>query len=162
MSEHSRALPALQVKVEEREPPLVLKEQAVMEALPETPAQRSPNGCNLTGASANVLLSRFAEAAVPQQMQPYRFLATELGGVVFTCSNEKVRECLDRQLFGMMQNAFVPIVQHIRPGMPVCSSTNLLMPCPCNEYCKSIYGLQICIRDGVCHPACLRIPQFAG
>jgi hypothetical protein len=117
----------MQVEVEEREPPLVVQEKDLLEVLPPEITQRWDQGYNITGPSAAELLSRFAKAAVPMRAQPYRFLATELGGVVFTCSNKTLRECLERQLFGMMQDAFVPIVQHIRPGMPVSSAPALLL-----------------------------------
>ncbi|CAL8468612.1 g8152 [Coccomyxa elongata] len=107
------------VEVEEREPPLVMKEQEVLEALPEADPERREDGYNMLGPNAAALLSCFAGAAVPLRAQPYRFMATQLGGVIFSCSKDNIRECLERRLFGMMQDAFVPIVQYIRPGLPV-------------------------------------------
>lgn len=112
----------MQVEVEEREPPLVMKEQEVLEALPEADPERRDDGYNMLGPNAAALLSSFAGAAVPLRAQPYRFMATQLGGVIFSCSKDNIRECLERRLFGMMQDAFVPIVQHIRPGLPVRSA----------------------------------------
>ncbi len=109
----------MQVEVEEREPPLVMKEQEVLEALPEADPERREDGYNMLGPNAAALLSCFAGAAVPLRAQPYRFMATQLGGVIFSCSKDNIWECLERRLFGMMQDAFVPIVQYIRPGLPV-------------------------------------------
>ena len=51
--------------------------------------------------------------------QPYRMLGPELGGAVFSCSHHTQDECLALGLLGTMQDAYVPIVANIRPGMPV-------------------------------------------
>lgn len=37
------------------------------------------------------------------------------------CRGGTINTCLRLGLFGIIQDAYVPIVQHIRPGMPVSS-----------------------------------------
>ncbi len=56
--------------------------------------------------------------------QPYRWLGAELGGAVLACSRQTLDECLRLCVFGIQQNAFVPIIQHIRPGLPVRPSSH--------------------------------------
>lgn len=52
-------------------------------------------------------------------MAGYRMLGGNLGGAVFVCSAGTVQSCLQKGLLGMMQDTFVPIVQHVSIGMPV-------------------------------------------
>ena len=54
-----------------------------------------------------------------------RMLGEKLGGSVFVCSAGTVQSCLQMGLLGMMQDTFVPIVQHISVGMPVSHTTTL-------------------------------------
>ena len=44
---------------------------------------------------------------------------------MFVCSAGTVQSCLQMGLLGMMQDTFVPIVQHISVGMPVSHMTTL-------------------------------------
>ena len=46
-------------------------------------------------------------------------LGGELGGAVFVCSAGTVQSCLAQSLLGMMQDTYIPIVQHISVGLPV-------------------------------------------
>lgn len=48
-----------------------------------------------------------------------RMLEGELGGAVFVCSAGTVQSCLAQSLLGMMQDTYIPIVQHISVGLPV-------------------------------------------
>ena len=54
-----------------------------------------------------------------------RMLGGELGGAVFVCSAGTVQSCLAKSLLGMMQDTYIPIVQHISVGLPV----SLILPC---------------------------------
>lgn len=103
----------------ERQEPLVLEEAQLLKELPSQPKRLSALGSPLDRASADALCRAFDAAAVPRRMQPYRLLGSALGGVVFVCGPQTLAECISRSLFGMMQDTFVPIVQHIRPGLPV-------------------------------------------
>lgn len=49
----------------------------------------------------------------------HRMLGGNLGGAVFVCSAGTVQSCLQKGLLGMMQDTFIPIVQHVSLGMPV-------------------------------------------
>lgn len=55
-----------------------------------------------------------------------RMLGEKLGGAIFVCSAGTVQSCLQMGLLGMMQDTFVPIVQHISVGMPVSHLTHLI------------------------------------
>ena len=46
-------------------------------------------------------------------------LGGSLGGAVFVCSAGTVQSCLQKGLLGMMQDTYIPIVQHVSVGMPV-------------------------------------------
>ena len=46
-------------------------------------------------------------------------LESNLGGAVFVCSAGTVQSCLQKGLLGMMQDTYIPIVQHVSMGMPV-------------------------------------------
>ena len=48
-----------------------------------------------------------------------RMLGGKLGGAVFVCSAGTVQSCLAQSLLGMMQDTYIPIVQHISVGLPV-------------------------------------------
>ena len=49
----------------------------------------------------------------------HRMLGGSLGGAVFVCSAGTVQSCLQKGLLGMMQDTYIPIVQHVSVGMPV-------------------------------------------
>ena len=49
----------------------------------------------------------------------HRMLGANLGGAVFVCSAGTVQSCLQKGLLGMMQDTYIPIVQHVSVGMPV-------------------------------------------
>ena len=57
-----------------------------------------------------------------------RMLGGELGGAVFVCSAGTVQSCLAQSLLGMMQDTYIPIVQHISVGLPV----GLTLLCNCD------------------------------
>lgn len=72
-------------------------------------------------------------------------LGAELGGAVFSCNNQTQEECLALGLLGIMQDAYVPIVQHVQPGMPVRAVLIKLRPAVISKAAQP-YGA-VCLRQ---------------